>query len=47
MMTIKNIIDVTIIKTNQMKQVIFKSPDSHRLLINKRSQNLIPRIGVS
>jgi hypothetical protein len=29
-----------------MKQVIFKSPGSHRLLINKRLQNLVPRIRV-
>jgi hypothetical protein len=30
-----------------MKQVIFKSPGSHRLLINKRLQNLVLRIRVS
>lgn len=32
---------------NKMKQVIFKSSDGHRLLINNRSQNLVLRIQVS
>jgi hypothetical protein len=30
-----------------MKQVIFKSPENLRLLMNKRLQNLVPRIWVS